>query len=948
MVKGKKKVKKVEKSEEKPFSFNFSKVLRFAIPVIVILVAFIGFKLRMQTAQARYFIDFDTFYHYEIYKLTIKEWIPKYYPMSDAPFGSKIGEPLGLYIFPALLYKIASLFGYNDLQVFRAFPPLVGFFSIIGIYLLGKKLHSEWAGLWSASIMMFSTSHFVRTFSGNNRGDGIFLMFFFYALISLFYYLDTSKKSLKYTFGILSVLFMVASLSAWNGSPFGLMVLLGFASVNAIILFIFGKIDELKTFVRDFYPVYALMLIIGYALTPSGIVRVAGHIKFAFEVFIGLLLLTSIMLYGERLKLNYSDKTHRFGVVAVITFIGFAGAYLYVGPKLFSLMGGAYQSTQVYETVQELAKTTWTSVSQYYAVKSNDGIIFLVSLVGILLTAFHFFNKLSKNNRVDTKALFVLIYYGMSIYLMWTAVRFLFLASGAIILTFGILVGELFKLVESMQEKVSTKALYAALLVILFIPIPIVGATTMNNQAKAMAISEPVTPSWEETLKWLREETPKLSTATSWWDYGYWIESSLLGNRRASADGGHARDRDYILAKFLANTGQKSEIDFESWELNYFITWSQDIFKFNAISYLGGVISREERDRIAMFVPFQKVAENIYMIDQYRQIKIVTEEGKKKVVMSIGTQEGEPRESIIVENGEVIQGKGDFPGVVWIFPNYAIYAYHKIAYSNFFRMAFLNGYGLPNFRLVKSTGDINVYEFRPFVLVHIEVLENNTWKSIKKLTPGEYKAKLYISAFGRDVKDATLKLRAYNGEKLIKEEILAQNVNVDHLNEQPIEVTLNVPEAEKYEIVLVQGGPVGVLKDVPKVNGKISNPIYVLREGESGNIEFKAEFDRDYTVDLYLRATIIYLVRTQGTSNEDEKAVFEPHMDIIEYVPVKEKINVKAGENVISASASMPEVFNSYIQKLKEEYGEDKLVIRGKRIEPVFIAQKEYVIYEQS
>ncbi|MCD6372567.1 MAG: hypothetical protein J7L37_03335, partial [Thermococcus sp.] len=57
--------------------------------------------------------------------------------------------------------------------------------------------------------------------------------------------------------------------------------------------------------------------------------------------------------------------------------------------------------------------------------------------------------------------------------------------------------------------------------------------------------------------------------------------------------------------------------------------------------------------------------------------------------------------------------------------------------------------------------------------------------------------------------------------------------------------------------------------------------------------------------------------------------------------------SVKAGDNTIVAQASLPEnVFENYIQELYNKYGEDKVVIWTKRVEPVFITKKEYVIWE--
>lgn len=948
------KVKEKSKGGEKSSSsFDFSKVRVYLFPILVIVIGIIGYKIRAATGQTKYFIDPDTFYHFEIYKLAIQEWIPKYYPLSDAPFGSVVKEPLGLYILPAILYKMFSAFGVDAIGVFKAWPPLVGFFSIIGIYLLGRKLHSEWAGIWAALAMMFSVAHWTRTFSGNARGDGPFLMFFIFSALFMFYYFESSDLRKKSLFGGLFIISGVLMLTVWNGSPFGLMVLLGFASLYVVVTFIFGKIDEVKKFVRDFYPAYLAILLIGYLLTFNGIVRVGGHIKFAFEVFLGLTLLTVLMLYGGK-YLNYSDRTHRFGVVAVVTLLGITGAYLYVGPKLFSLMSGAYQSTQVYETVQELAKTTWEDVRRYYSVKGTDGLVFLLSLVGIAIVGFKFFKNTLNESDVKSDNLFMLVFYGLSVYLMWTAVRFLFLASGAVLLAFGILVGELFRIVESMQEKASTKALYAVLLILLFIPIPIVGANTTYKSAKVSR--DAVTPSWEETLEWLRENTHEYDTATSWWDYGYWIESSLLGNRRASADGGHARDRDYIIARFLANDGNQSEVDFESWQLNYFIVWIQDWAKFNAISYLGGAITRTERDKSGMILPFnQKIGEKAYYSPYGIQFQIVEQDGKKVGIIIAGNQQGEPVQTVDLQTGEVIPGKGNFPYVVYVFPNYAVAVYHKVATSNFMKLAF----GVPistearfvgklrsNFQLVKSTNDLNTYKFTPFGIYKIEIYKNGSWESIPKLTPGEYKAKLYISAFGRDIKDATIKLRAYNGDKLMSEQVIAQNVNINHLNETPLEVELKLPNATRYQLVLIQKGPVGVLTEAPKVDGKITNPIRVFGDGQSGELELKAGFRKDYSnLGLYLRATVIYLVRTKGESRDDPNAAFEPHMDIIHYEKIADGLTTSDKVLEFKGEANFPVVIQPYIEKLKEKYG-DRVEVRGIRVEPVFIADKEYVIYE--
>ena len=949
-TKVKEKKKKKEKDEEIHIPFNYQKFKMYGFPLLVLLVAFIGYRIRMHTAQLKYFVDPDTFYHYEIYRLAVHEWIPKYFAYAEPPAGIKVTGSLGLYMIPAAFYKIFAVFGVTELGFYRMWPALVGFLTIIAAYFLGRKLHSDWAGLWAALIMMFSYANFTKTMSGNGRGEGPFMMFFFYTVLFMTMYLD--EKSLnwkKILWGALFVLTGLAFTSVWNGSQFGIGILLVFMAVNAIILFTWGRIEELKIFVRDFYPAFFLILIISLGLSYSGIVGIRNFLIFALQGFAAVAVLTALMLYGGRLKLNYSDKKHRFAVVVAVGILGFAGAYLYFGPDLWKFMGGAYQSNPLYQTVAELAKTSWKDIKIYYSIKTNDALIFFLSIVGFFLVLLRFARKLMQGDITGYKEVFLVTYYIASMYLLAMAVRFIFQASGSIILFAGIFIGELFTFVEKMKDTPTTKAMYSILLILLFIPIPLVGAQHMNDLAAYYSKGEQVPPSWQNTLDWLKKNSNPLDSATSWWDYGYWIESSLLSHRRASTDGGHAYDRRYIVADFLSHYGNRSEVDFEAWELNYFIVWQQDIYKFNAISYLGGAINYGEYRNTPMFQPIPLTA--IHRDNQTGKYYISTRQGSYQPLMTID-----------LRSGRIVQGGGNIPYVLYIFQNYGLLAYKNVAFSNFVRLAFHLPFSFEkwdaqklfaNFKLVHNAGDVATYKFRPFAVYMIQTLENGTWKIIYtslgggKLPVGNHRFKLYISAFGRDIKDASLIFEAYNGTKLVEKKTIAENLNMNHLHEQPLEFNLTVPKAKKYRFVLIQDGPVGVIDGKVKVNGKVVNPTYVLGEGKSGTLQLTAAFRKDYTADLYLRASMIYYVTPNGKDIYKDKFQLEPHMDIVSYIPVRKDLNVKAGDNRITAHVSVPEnVFDSYIQKLYSKYGKDKVVVVRKRIEPIFIAKKEYVVWE--
>lgn len=366
------------------------------------------------------------------------------------------------------------------------------------------------------------------------------------------------------------------------------------------------------------------------------------------------------------------------------------------------------------------------------------------------------------------------------------------------------------------------------------------------------------------------------------------------------------------------------------------------------------------------------------------------------IAVKVGNGYVVPEIVVDLIRGQVFKNKGQtYPFVLYIYPyrtsNNQLYpigiiAYEKIAFSNYLQL----GLGIPislagndtaklfaNFKLeytgyngyVKRQGvydpSVRVYKFTPFAIYRIEAMENGTWtkvydsinggglevKSGNTTLPltGEQKLKLYISAFGRDVKNGTLIFEAYNGTKLVDRQVLVEGLNIDHLNETPpVEVTVNIPQADKYRFVLLQEGPVGGVTNGPVyVNGKIANPSMPLKPGESGKIELTEAFEKGYTnVKFTLRGVVYYYVTPNGNDIYKPEFYLEPHMDIIGYIPVAELDKVQRGDNVISGQASVPkDFFDSYVQKLKKEYG-NKVVIVSKRLEPIFLAQKEYMLWE--
>ncbi|WP_297522785.1 peptide transporter [Thermococcus sp.] len=972
------KSRKEQPESLKKLSKYYQRIKTYGIAALVLILAYYGYLIRVKSARLRYFIDPDTFFHFEMFRQAVRHGVPTYFPYANPPAGVKVDGSLGLYAIPAKVYNILfAPLGYSELHFFKIWTPLLGALTIIGIYLLGRKLHSDWTGFWAAAFLAFSYANYSKTYSGNARGEAPFLMFFVFAILSMAYYLDAEsnfrnvkKLTVKLVWGSLFVVLSWLFMMSWQGSEFGLGILLLFMPLHSIVLFTFGRIGELRRFTIELYSAMLVVLLGGLALTRVSLVGYRSFLVFSLEAYFAALILNLVMLFGQRVGLNYSDKAHRLGTVVGIGIAAFIGAYAYFGRDLWKFLAGAYQSNPLYQTVAELARPNWGYVKNVFSIHygrtgaGQDGMLYILSVLGFAVLLLRMLWKYRKGDVTGYKEMFLAVYYSAATYFLWTAVRFSFQASGAVLLLAGLFIGELMVAIEKLNDTVGTKAMYAIVLILLFIPLPVIGARDMGRLAASQAAHEAVPASWQNALLWMRNSTNPLDSATSWWDYGYWIESSLLSHRRASTDGGHAYDRRYVLAKFFSHSGSKSEVDFEAWGLNYLITWQSDIYKFNAISYLGGAITYGEYKKTPMFMPVSSQYGAVMGFDNTTKSFYVRVRTARGVLTYI------PEMVInLARGGSVYRNKNpNINYVLYIFSqSFGILAYKKIAFSNFVQLAFnyINPLNITesmmlraNFKLVKSEGDVNVYRFSPFGVYRIDELtngtvQNGTWKMVystlspaRKLPLGNHTFRVYISAFGRDVTNGTLVFEAYNGSKLVEREVLAKNLHINHLHERPILVSFDVPNATSYRMYILQKGPVGVLDGPVKVNGREVNPSSPIAPGRSGEIQLKAAFRRGYDkVTLAMRAMVTYYLTPNGKDIYKDDFYLEPHQDVVAYIPLK-TLSVSAGDNEISAHVSVPsDLFTSFIQKLRAKYGSNFDVAK-KRLEPVFITEKEYVVWE--
>lgn len=128
------------------------------------------------------------------------------------------------------------------------------------------------------------------------------------------------------------------------------------------------------------------------------------------------------------------------------------------------------------------------------------------------------------------------------------------------------------------------------------------------NEAKYGSVPSSYNIQWQLAMNWTRENTPKDSVFSHWWDYGYWVQT--MGERATVLDGGNAITYwDYLMGRTLTANNETEMLEFlKTHKANYLLIDSSDIGKYPAFSSIG---SDENYDRYSWISTFSADESNI-------------------------------------------------------------------------------------------------------------------------------------------------------------------------------------------------------------------------------------------------------------------------------------------------------------------------------------------------
>lgn len=230
---------------------------RSLIPILIVLIIFfVGFFLRIETTDLSsvpvddksyyqdvnglpYMYELDSYYNYRLTenlldhgyigdtKINGREWdTHSYYPP-----GVPMDYPPLIAYLGAFFYKLVNIFGSVPLMVTSFWlPALIGPLAGVVTYLFLRRFTNEYGAATAGILISLAPYYFIRTVSGWYDTDMfniifpvMIVWFFFEALVS-------DNSSYKAVFTIMASIFMVLFSLAWNGWQylFYLMVIFSF------------------------------------------------------------------------------------------------------------------------------------------------------------------------------------------------------------------------------------------------------------------------------------------------------------------------------------------------------------------------------------------------------------------------------------------------------------------------------------------------------------------------------------------------------------------------------------------------------------------------------------------------------------------------------------------------------------------------------------------------
>ena len=546
----------------------------FLIIGILVLSFSISFLLRILPADYGWELnEFDPFFNYRATEYIIENGVENYFTWNDDlswyPYGRDVSSnsQVILHIFTAFSYTLfggsSSLYDYTII-----FPVVIGSLTSVVIFALVRTLAGTTSGLFASLIYSISIPILIRGQVGWFKSEPLGL---FLGILGTYLFLSGLQQ--KNYSGLVRIIFsgiiLSFSLSSWGGNQFFALIL------GVFIIFLTFVTNKKSTIWK--IPLFTISIIFVTSLFERPGINFVSSIS-----GISLILPTIFLSFslGISLFIKKFSKPKFFILISIIFILVLIGLFaLNNSFQIIDLPTHRYlNSINPFLTSSD---PLTDSVSEHQMRTISDSYLFYSFI--IVFSGLGVWLILTKNDllKISRENLVFILIIGLSgIYLGSTYSRLeVFTSISLIILSsigISILVKESF-LVSIPRKKLFKIILIFGVLLIMFIPFfyPLKSnifnitdnpPTILNGGTnKRVSFSD-----WNDTLVWIKNNTPENSVIGSWWDYGYWIQT--LAERPSIAD--NSTVNDHIIeniAKIFFETPDNAWVSLNSLEVDYFI-----------------------------------------------------------------------------------------------------------------------------------------------------------------------------------------------------------------------------------------------------------------------------------------------------------------------------------------------------------------------------------------
>ena len=531
-------MKKILNSNQSLCSIGkFSLKLNHLLIIGILILSFsVSFLIRSQPADYGWELhEFDPFFNYRATQYIVENGIDEYFQWNDDlswyPTGRNVSETsqVMLHITAATTYWIFG--GGSNLYDFTIlFPVVFGSLTCIVIFALVRIIGGTTSGLLSAMFFSISFPVLIRGQIGWFKSEPLGI---FFGLLGIYLFLSgIYSKNNKISFLKLvgAGIFIVFGMSAWGGDHFFIIPLGMF-----FLTLPFLRTDhKFLIWSIPIFTISTLVMSLGFERLGVNFVMGLGGVS----LIIPTIFLVSCILIQS--KSSHSSKT-RNGLLFLIAVIVLGSIFLVlsIDSKIISLPSFRYLNainpflTTTDPLVDSVAEHMTTSIQQSFLLHS---ILILFSGIGIWLLLKNTIKLYQiKNDMIS----FSLIFGISGIYISSAFIRLEVFASLSIIILASLGISILIKEFFSIKTEVNTIKNFLiklsfgfGLILLLSIPITFPEDSTIFaltdsppailNGGTQFQISN---NDWNDTLTWIKTNTPEDSVIAAWWDYGYWIQT---------------------------------------------------------------------------------------------------------------------------------------------------------------------------------------------------------------------------------------------------------------------------------------------------------------------------------------------------------------------------------------------------------------------------------------